>query len=115
MSRKSKHPLSTGHAHREPSSMIKTADLFAVCQNQCAKYDLTNWYEKCRTTYSSMKVCNFELDHCNGNGNKFHLQNADIKRYLYRPVDRICMNLYHDMRKKKTITARGKNNFFIAE
>jgi hypothetical protein len=24
------------------------------------------WYEKCETTYVSMKVCNFELDHCNG-------------------------------------------------
>jgi hypothetical protein len=24
------------------------------------------WYEKCLTTYGSMKVCNYELDHCNG-------------------------------------------------
>jgi hypothetical protein len=24
------------------------------------------WYEKCQTTYGSMKVCNYKLDHCNG-------------------------------------------------
>jgi hypothetical protein len=24
------------------------------------------WYEKCQTTYGSSKVCNYELDHCNG-------------------------------------------------
>jgi hypothetical protein len=24
------------------------------------------WYEKCQTTYGSMKVCNFDLDNCNG-------------------------------------------------
>jgi hypothetical protein len=23
-----------------------------------------NWYEKCQTTRGSMKVCNYELDHC---------------------------------------------------
>jgi hypothetical protein len=27
------------------------------------------WYEKCQTTYDSMKVCNYELDHCNGHRN----------------------------------------------
>jgi hypothetical protein len=24
------------------------------------------WNEKCQTTYGSRKVCNYELDHCNG-------------------------------------------------
>jgi hypothetical protein len=24
------------------------------------------WYEKCQTTYCSMEVCNYQLDHCNG-------------------------------------------------
>jgi hypothetical protein len=24
------------------------------------------WYEKCQTTYGSMKVCNYRLDHYNG-------------------------------------------------
>jgi hypothetical protein len=39
--RRSKHPLSTGQTHREPSSMIMNAELSAVCQSQCAKYGLT--------------------------------------------------------------------------
>jgi hypothetical protein len=33
----------------------------SVCQAWC-----NYWYEKCRTTYGSMKVCDYELDHCNG-------------------------------------------------
>jgi hypothetical protein len=39
--RRSKHPLSTGHTRREPSSMIMNAELSAVCQSQCANYSLT--------------------------------------------------------------------------
>jgi hypothetical protein len=33
----------------------------SVCQVQ-SNY----WYEKCQTKYSSVKVCNYKLDHCNG-------------------------------------------------
>jgi hypothetical protein len=39
--RRSKHPLSTGHNHREPSHMIMDAEFSAVCQSQCVKYGLT--------------------------------------------------------------------------
>jgi hypothetical protein len=67
--RRSEHPLSTGQIHREPSSITMNAELSAVCQSQCAKYGLTIWYKKCQTTYGSMTVCNFELDHCNGHRN----------------------------------------------
>jgi hypothetical protein len=61
--RRSKHPLSIDHTRREPSSMIMNAELSAVkvCQVR-SNY----WYEKCHTTYGSMKVCNYKLDHCNG-------------------------------------------------
>jgi hypothetical protein len=51
--RRSKHPLSTGHTRREPSCMIMNAELQS-------KY----WYEKCQTTYGSMKDCNYGLDQC---------------------------------------------------
>jgi hypothetical protein len=58
--RSSKHPLSTGHTRREPSSMIMNAELSkSVCQVKS-----NHWYEICQITYGLMKVCNYELDHC---------------------------------------------------
>jgi hypothetical protein len=58
VSRRSKHPLSTGHTCCEPSSMILNTELSTVCQSQSAKYGLIIGMK--------MKVCSFELDHCNG-------------------------------------------------
>jgi hypothetical protein len=46
--RRSKHPLSTGHTRREPGSIIMNVELSAVCQSQCAKYDLTNTMKNVR-------------------------------------------------------------------
>ena len=46
----------------DPSSWMRSYPLSkSVCQAQ-SNY----WYEKCQTTYGSMIVCNYELDHCNG-------------------------------------------------
>jgi hypothetical protein len=63
--RRNKHPLPTGRTRYEPSSMIVNAELSAVKVSVCqVRSNYCN--EKCQTTYGSRKVCNHELDHCNG-------------------------------------------------
>jgi hypothetical protein len=62
--RRSKHPLPTGRTRREPNSIIVNAKLSAVKVSVLSAPNY--WNEKCQTTYGSMKVCNYELDHCNG-------------------------------------------------
>jgi hypothetical protein len=57
--KRSKNPMLTGHTRREPSSIIMNAELSAV------KVSVPST-EKCQTTCGSMKVCKYELDHCNG-------------------------------------------------
>jgi hypothetical protein len=62
--RRSEHPLPTGRTRHEPVplSWMRSYPLSkSVCQVR-SNY----WNEKCQTTYGSRKVCNYELDHCNG-------------------------------------------------
>jgi hypothetical protein len=54
--RTSKHPLSTGHTRRKPSFMIMNAELSAVKVSVPSNVQLFNLYDKCQTTYGSMKV-----------------------------------------------------------
>jgi hypothetical protein len=64
--RRSKNPLKTGHTRREPSSIIVNVELSAVCQSNCTKCSLTIGMKNARQhIHGSMKVCNYELDHCN--------------------------------------------------
>jgi hypothetical protein len=55
--------MSTGQTRREPSSMIMNAELLAV--KISVPSTINYLYEKCQTTHDSMKVYNYELDHCN--------------------------------------------------
>jgi hypothetical protein len=64
MPRRSKHPLLINQTRREPVpwSWMRSYPLSkSVCQVR-SNY----WYEKCQTTYGSIKVCNYKLYHCNG-------------------------------------------------
>jgi hypothetical protein len=61
--RRSKHPLPIGRTRREPSSIIVNAELSAV---KVSVLSNSYWNEKCQTTNGSRKVCDYELDHCNG-------------------------------------------------
>jgi hypothetical protein len=62
--RRSKHPLKISHPAVSPVpwSWMRSHPLSkSVCQVR-SNY----WYEKCQTTYGSMKVCNYKSDHCKG-------------------------------------------------
>jgi hypothetical protein len=60
------------------------------------------WYEKCQTTYGSMKICNCELDHCNGHRLcKTLISNKTVEI----PVTSTCLSaIYSD---SKTIVCRA--------
>jgi hypothetical protein len=61
----SKHPQLIDHTRREPSSMITWMRSYPLSKSLC-QVQSYYWYEKCQTTYGSMKVSNYKLDHCNG-------------------------------------------------
>jgi hypothetical protein len=54
-----KHPLWTGHTRRNHK-------VLRCLSKSVYQVRSSYWYEKCQTTHASMKVCNSELDHCNG-------------------------------------------------
>jgi hypothetical protein len=50
------------------------------------------WYEKCQTTYDSMKVCNYKLDHCNGHKT---CQTLTSNETVEIPVTSTCLSVFY--------------------
>jgi hypothetical protein len=96
MPRRSKHPLSTGHTRREPTSLIMNAELSAVFQSQCAKYGLTIRVKK-MSTYGSSKVCNYKLDHCNGYRT---CEMMTSNKTVEIPVTSTCLSVLYPTKKR---------------
>jgi hypothetical protein len=92
--RRSKHPLPTGRTRREPSSIIVNAELSAVKVSVSSTSNY--WNEKCQTTYGSRKVCNYELDHCNGH-RTCEMQTSNETAEIH--VLSTCLSVvYHDLK-----------------
>jgi hypothetical protein len=53
-----KHPLLIDHTRCEPHFMIMNAELSTV-KVSVPLVQSNYWYEKCQTTYGTMKVCNY--------------------------------------------------------
>jgi hypothetical protein len=50
------------------------------------------WYEKCQTTYGSMKVCNYILDHCNGHRT---CETLTLNETVEIPVTSTCLSVVY--------------------
>jgi hypothetical protein len=80
--RRSKHLRLIDHTRREPIpwSCMRRYPLSKSVYQVLSNY----WYEKCQTTYGSMKVFSYKLDHCNGHRT---CENADFKQDCRDPCN----------------------------
>jgi hypothetical protein len=77
------------HTRREPSSMITNAELSAAKVSVQSTVYLY-WYKKCQTTYGSMTVCSYQVDHCNSHRTCEMLTSDETVEI---PVTSICLSV----------------------
>jgi hypothetical protein len=75
-----------------PWSLMRS---YPLSKSVCKAWS-NNWYEKCQTTYGSMKNCNNKLDHCNSHRS---CETLTWNKNVEIPITTICLLVSTQIKK----------------